>query len=588
MQNALNIGGRDTSVRRARPVQRTSELRRILELPRRVWETSEDLSADMTEWLKKPAGKMALRRIQATMLAEAHDHGGAFGPIRVGGGKTLISFLAPVVLEAKRPLLLVPAKLRDKTKTEFLTLLAPQWQAPSNLTIESYERLGRIDKRSGEPIVRLELLSPDLIICDEVHRLKNPKAACTRRVARYMKHAPETKFLGMSGTITNRSLRDFAHILFWCLKHRAPLPLEYKDLEDWADALDEKVASENRMDPGALKLFADPKELKELDELAAVRRGFRRRLVETPGVVATSEKHVGASISITCVEPNYSEETEKAFRTLRSIWETPDGWPIADGVTLWRHARELALGFFYKWDPRPPQAWLTARQEWCACVRHILSTNRRGLDSELQVSQAVSKGEYGDDETDAYTEWARVRHTFKPITVPVWLDNGPLELATEWIKRHRGIVWVEHRAVGEKLSEVAKVTYYGSGGVDRRGAAIETAEPKRSLIASIASSGEGRNLQAWAENLITSPVPTGRIVEQLLGRTHRDNQEADEVTFDVIVGCKEQYNALIQAKEDCRFIEDSTGQPMKILYADKLWPSPEQVAAKAIGSYRYR
>jgi hypothetical protein len=121
---------------RQRGVMSTPELARVLNIPRRVWAEDKELDAlasALTDWLKTPKGTMALRPIQAKALEELHDFGGLLAPIRVGGGKTLISMLAPVVLGAERPLLLVPAKLRDKTLREFAELrrhwlFHPRWR----------------------------------------------------------------------------------------------------------------------------------------------------------------------------------------------------------------------------------------------------------------------------------------------------------------------------------------------------------------------------------------------------------------------------------------------------------------------------
>src|SRR3972149_9238811 len=103
-------------------VKDSAELRRIIALPRREWSKDEpgfaELLADMQQWLRMPSGTMVLRPVQAKALAELHDYGGLFGPMQVGRGKALCSFLASIVLEAKRPLLIPPAKLRDKTIRE--------------------------------------------------------------------------------------------------------------------------------------------------------------------------------------------------------------------------------------------------------------------------------------------------------------------------------------------------------------------------------------------------------------------------------------------------------------------------------------
>jgi superfamily II DNA or RNA helicase len=88
------------------------------------------------------------------------------------------------------------------------------------------------------------------------------------------------------------------------------------------------------------------------------------------------------------------------------------------------------------------------------------------------------------------------------------------------------------------------------------------------MICSIASNSEGRNMQAWSTNLVVSPPTSGQTWEQMLGRTHRDGQEADEVSCHLLVSLREQADAFERACRDARYISDSTGQEQKLCYAD--------------------
>ena len=85
-------------------VQDSAELRRILAIPRRVYSDADaDRLVDLlTNALKTPHGTMRLMRHQAIALAEIAQYGGVFLPLPVGAGKTLISFLAPVVYASMR------------------------------------------------------------------------------------------------------------------------------------------------------------------------------------------------------------------------------------------------------------------------------------------------------------------------------------------------------------------------------------------------------------------------------------------------------------------------------------------------------
>lgn len=563
-------------------VELTDELKRVIALPRRVWQDGYGASIDemiavTTGAFARPGGKMKLRAVQAAALCEAHSCGGLVCPMGVGSGKTLLSFLLAHVMDSKRPLLLVPAKLRHKTEREYHELQR-DWVLP-RIRIVSYEFLSREQNAHF-----LNEYEPDLIVGDEGHKLRNPKAAVTRRVARYVRErAP--KVVIMSGTFTRRSIMDYWHILRWCLGDvHMPLPCKWEEAVSWSDALDIKDGNGFRTAPGALyKLCGDGSTAHGgAEALSKLRDAYRRRLVETPGVVATMESAVDCSIYINSCDEEL-DHLEPYFKTLREQWETPDGHPFSEAVDLWRHARELVCGFYYVWDPRPPIEWLMARKMWCQFVREVLKHSRK-IDTELQVAKAVASRnkdlvgiELIERGVDLLANWKALRPTFEPNIVPRWVDDVTLKFAKEWMHNHNGLVWVEHKAFGERLAEMSGCRYYGAQGMAADGHRVE--DETKSCILSIAANAEGRNLQRYNKNLVVSCPPSGSMWEQLMGRTHRPGQMADEVMFDVFLACKEQWNGMQRAIKDARFIEETTGSRQKLNIADIDIPTPDDIEA---------
>lgn len=538
----------------------SSELKRIRALPRRTWteEEAQRLADELTAILRTPTGTQTLRPIQAIALYEILTLGRLFGAIRVGGGKTLITLLASTVLGSRRAVLILPAALIEKTEADRAEY-AKHWRVDRALRLLSYEFLGRINGAET-----LNQWQPDLILFDECHRVKNLKAAVTRRINRYFEAHPNTRALAMSGTILKHSLADFAHILYWTHKENAPIPPPGNELQEWCDALDEDSNPLNRMGVGALVTLADPKERLEENLLTCARKGFQRRLVETPGIVSTGGDKVDCSLYIESLTYDIQPITDENFRKLRDDWETPDGWPLFEPMQVWRHARELALGFHYVWDPRPPDMWLEPRKRYARFVRETLKRSEY-LDSELQVRKAIIDGAIVDDE-NTYGKWAKVANTFEPNTKPVWHDDSAIKACIKWTKDGPGIIWTEHTFFGRRLAKELGVPYFGQKGTDENGNTIEGASG--AIVASIAANSTGRNLQAWSRNLITSP-PTGADAwEQLLGRTHRDGQKADTVTVDVLVGCREHLDALTRAIARAKMTRDTTGAEQKLLLVD--------------------
>ncbi len=503
---------------------------------------------------------MRLRPIQAQALHELQQVGGLFAPIRVGGGKTLLSLLAPKVVNAMRPLLLLPASLIEKTERERKEL-AKHWNLPANLRIYSYEMLGR-----EQSATFLDFTRPDFLILDEGHRAKNKRAGVTRRLIRYLRANPETKVLVMSGTVLKRSVKDFAHLLEWTHGKGAPIPLVDSELEEWSLCLDEKINPLQRVHPGALLTLAGPGD-QGTSALQTARKAFHRRLVETPGIVSSAGDQVACSLYIRGHVVPGNAETDQHFATLRNLWETPDGWALTQAVDVWRHARELALGFHYVWDPRPPQPWLNARRAWAKFVRDTLS-HSRSLDTELQVANACRAGKLRRDEWDW---WDGIRATFQINPKAIWHDRAALEFCAAWLEREKGIAWCDHTFFARELSKLTGIPYYGPQGQNAEGEPIEKAAG-RPVIASVAANATGRNLQAWSKNLVTSCSPSADTWEQMLGRTHRDGQEEDQVEVDIIFSCLEHEESWDRANADARMAQDMLGQPQKLLLADRIIP----------------
>jgi len=523
-------------------VRKTPELERVFGLPRRG-ELPPDLARGMTEVLG--GVDMTLWDGQAQVFLELEEVGGCLASLPVGYGKTAITFLAPMVAEAKKSLLLIPAKLRTKTRRDFAKL-AEHWPRATAPRVESYEMLSR------HPDL-LERLKPDLLICDECHCLRNLQAGCTRRFIRYLrKH--ECKVVAMSGTITSRSLLDLWHLLLATHKNDMPLPRSRAETAMWARAVDEKV--EVRARPGALMLLGGGKTLPE------VRAAVGNRVFDTPGCVRRETTDVAASIYLSEVIPKRPEEVRKPIARLLKDKIAPNGDECTP-ADVWRHLRTLILGFAYVWDPAPPEDWMIARKRWKRFARGILEAGDPKYDTELQVANGCQRDEISRKAFDA---WVEVRDTFRPNSVARWYTEGVIrELITNagW----ETLVWVEHVAVGEKFSEITGWRYYHGQGMSGS-RYIEDHKPTSPAILSIAANCEGRNLQAWSRNLVVTPPASGRVWEQLLGRTHRPGQLADEIEAIVVIGHPRVRDDIMQACMDAEYVRDTTGQPQKLLLAD--------------------
>jgi hypothetical protein len=550
----------------------TPEFDRILHLPRWDWQAvGDEWRLPLTDALKTPHGTFTLHAWQAALLVSCMEYGGGFAQAGVGEGKTLVTLLAPVVMKLLRPVLLVPASTRDKTLEQDIPLYREHFRMHPRLQVLSYEEISR-----GEGMKRLYYIQPDGIICDEMHRVARTSAARTRRFKRYFIDFPETKFIGMSGTITKRSLEDYRHLLLLALgAEYTPLP-PYPEIEKWMGVLDEKPKA--IVQAGALEALCATDAKGTPTE--SVSEAYRRRLGETPGVVLTREVLCDASLYLEGLrQPDVvmPPEAQEAYDDLVNSWVTPGGEVVMYAIELYQHLRELACGFYYKWVwPKDADGeeivnvrWMEARSAWRMYVREILKhggSYRVPMDSPEDVARAVREGRLVCQE---YWDWLDVRDEYRVVNKAVWVSDF---LVRDVLQRVGGkapptLIWVAHKSFGYALSKFG-IPYF-EGGVTYADI-IKHAPGNRdrlpsTIALSIAAHGEGKNLQMWDSSLVVSPPSSGAVWEQLLGRTHRQGQKADEVWCQVYQHTDACEDAIERATDKARYVYNTTGAPQRLL-----------------------
>lgn len=546
-----------------------TETDRVVALPRRSLTVDRRPWADAT--FRRPGATMATREIQATALWEISVVGGFFGPIAVGWGKTLICYLAPRALGVSRAVLLLPAPLLPNYEAESAKYEAGGFDAGSaSVTVVPYHQLS--DPRCS---ALLEELAPEAIIADEVHNLRNAGAARTRRFLRYMDAHPECRFVGMSGTMFGTSIGDGAHLAALALRRGSPLPHPSSShLGLWSHVLDEgaiptSTESAYFHEVVTKTLLPDP------DERAGSMRGAARRaaylrIVETAGVVATSEPSCTLPLRVEKEALRAPEECTDAAAVVMESWELPNGDFVDSDAHAVAASRNLTAGFYYSWDwdavGGRNDAWLLARAAWARALRdELASSSRTGYDSPALIQRSLDADILRDPTIVtrrylhwAWDEWKRWQEQQEPPPVVVtWISTYLLDDVTARYKNAPVIVWYSSSAIEDGLRE---------RGWEVHGSEDETfLGPARPLAASIAVHGTGRNLQDWSHSVVLEPPASGVTWEQLLGRMHRPGQAASEVVCSVYAPGPASDGAISSARRKALFLQDVQGQEQRLV-----------------------
>jgi len=536
---------------------------------------------------------LRLKPVQAWALYELARVGGILGAIGVGAGKAGLNILAPTVSPGcKSAVLLLPPKLVDQFIREY-ELWDQHWHTPTlvhkkqawidktrpgrpSLYIVPYSRLSR-----HEATELLLQLDPDLVIGDEAHHLRNIDTARGARFLNLYRRKPDTGLCAWSGGLTDRTILDYNHFASLALGDRSPLPLDPEVAIEWSNAIDPPPPDQDPAAPGALSAMIRGDE--------SLHSAYQRRLLDTLGVIATSDSGCPSSLYMHARDPGkVPQEVINAINTIRSTGMRPDGEELLDALAVSRCAREMASGFYYYWtfpngEPKSLiESWLEARKHWHAAVRAKLTDRVEHLDSPLLLAMAAERhaqGYKGPAPTwnvgTTWTRWRDLRSLVKPKTEAEWISTYLVDDAAKWGAKNIGIVWYQYRAFGAKLAERSGMPRFG-GGKD----AVEILKERgdRTIIASINSHGEGRDglQRIYDTQLVANPPESKRTGgaakwEQLIGRLHREGQEAPVINTYVYRHTQELCDAWDRARQLALYVTDTVGSFQKILASDETW-----------------
>ncbi|MCZ2418697.1 MAG: hypothetical protein LC123_02480 [Burkholderiales bacterium] len=619
----------DTALEKRSP-QTYAEIRRICALPVVHPLTPEEADAiSRNEVLAEAyAEGFRLRGQQAASLLAFDHYTGPFCPISVGGGKTLVSIMiaeryargggersvllvppavygqlvgSDISWARKKVPLTVPFHYMQRSQRKRLDLAASGWRG---CYIFPYSLLSVKDTSQ-----LLEQIKPGLIIADEAHNLRHRGSAKTRRVMEFIdEHEP--KLVLMSGTITGKGIRDYWHLISPCLRENSPLPLSSQLADDWGEVLDAREQAPSKSAGRVLLPLIEwaqehfPDEEEQLEEtVGGFRAAYRLRLTSAPGVVTTTESALGTTLVIHN-EPAPLDEREPStaamlehLRKIDNEGLTPNGDEIEYAIHAYKWRYELSSGFYNRlfWPEPGTKPHITAEilersQEYHARLnayhgtpeiglRDWLKENARaGLDTPMLVGASMARRGSKDVGEGLYGLWramkdadfeGRIERDSEAVRVCDYKIKRVVQWAKTLPKGAGALVWHWHKAIGRWLHEALLEAGFDAllcpAGENER--VLDPKNAKKILIVSISAHGTGKNLQHF-QYQIAPQWPRGAIAaEQMLGRTHRPGQQADELIFERCDTLPFDYQNFAACLNDSIYIHQSTGNQQKLVYA---------------------
>lgn len=632
------------------------EIARIVALPIREELTPAEVEEVSRQYLQAHHFDAGLRLFepQARALLEWILFKGILGPISVGDGKTLTTLL--IASEAYREgfdkiLLIVPPEVYGQlVETDIpwardrIDLCAPMhYFGGKGKSERAYlYRSGRrgcyvmpytcLQNADGWEL--LTGVAPKLIILDEAQNVKNRKSARSQRLLNYLKSS-QAKVVALSGTLTDKSIEDYHHLVSYALGAGSPLPLSWDLAQEWAAILD-AAASPSEANAGPIMPLMEWarkhssrwfKGLEFPPTAEGFRAAYRCRLNSSPGVVK-SDKNIGTSLVYhNQPVPKHTEtpgweELNTFIKNVDQLWESPSGDKIDWAFHKWQSLAQLHSGFYYRhfW---PTPADLVQRRRWSeaeaeqmldlALAHHEASQeyhrelrpyleyeHRPGLDSPSLVGASMHRHRMGQGALIVpealYALWCKMKDLEVPglperDREPVRVCPFKIDHVVRWAQhnassadRPGGIIWFMHQAIGDWLFEAMRAAelpvIYCPAESEQKGSdtKIRSQENRDKFIIASYAHGVGKNLQFHQHMFYAQWSRESTDAEQSVGRIHRTGQAADSLEIGTCNTTEFDHQNFASTLVDALYHHQTTGVRQRLIYGvhnplPKIYPS---------------
>jgi hypothetical protein len=527
--------------------------------------------------LVRPGKEAKLWEPQAQALGALAWHGGVVAQLGCGDGKGLVSMLGPRVINAQRPLVLIPSKLRDTYQKEFRKFDDLGFCMPQHLEMRSHTYI-------SNDSTFLERYQPDYLAIDESQYFRRYESSRTERLLRFLNdnrtrsRGGQTAFCILSGTMVATSILDAAHLMTHAVGAGCPTPRHpnprsgmSRELACWANCLDPD-GRPSALDWQALAPLVQhwaPEyynhyctgHSKTRREIA--RRAYSARRRCSPGVVVSDAESCGVPLEITIhTQPRPGAQLAQLYAYAAGGQDPLTGDPFIDAVARWRALQQLSTGCYYRWNwarvgrTSPDERWLALRSQWHrALARERRLFSAPNYDSPRYIEDAI-KADNGHHLRPVWERWQSQKKKYKiaDLREIITVDYEYLRavVSRAYATGEPTIIWWSSEGAERGLRALG-VPCYGAG----------TVAPSTPMTCglSLDCHGTGVNLQdRWARMVFAEFPSSGEAAEQAIARLHRPGQRAGVVRVELWCHTPAFRKNLSTARNRAEFIDWAQGR----------------------------
>ena len=446
------------------------EIVRICNLPIIPEPTQHEIDT-ISKWYC-PDGSWTLFPEQVKAMMQFHEYMSILCPVRVGGGKTLISALvandAYTHFGKRKIILMNPPKLINQLKETEL----PLYRRHISINVPFYwltkeakgkRMMSAKSGRAGVYVLSYSMISrsegselmhaiqPDLIIGDEIHRIASDKPSARNRRFREIVKTYNPSLVSMSGTLTKKTPKNYHHIAVNTLAENCFMPRPVGCADAWSTIIDSNASSIDDFNPssppqpGPIKPLIKWAQANWPEEewpvnLIGFRNAYKRRMETCPGVVSSDSEEGGTPLRISnlkldmaeCAKRPGWELLQKLVKTLLEQYVAPNGDEIDHAMHIWRWRYELeGFGFYNNlfWPEVEKFAARkgisqqeaniilersiehhTLRQEYHKVLRRwIKNRARTGMDTPMLLGLEMHNNQGSNVGSELYTAWSDMK-----------------------------------------------------------------------------------------------------------------------------------------------------------------------------------